>query len=311
MEYVPKYDRCCGKQYGPKMTAGGFSFYTTGFNLGENVEKHEHQLDQVIFVRSGRYQETLGQNRTHERSAPAILFLPAGMPHQCVHFAPGKHFVIEASRQELESIGFMTGIPVKIALDEAMFDIHRLIHEFESPRPEPTAFLKGLAQMMFGHAEWTACLGLVQKRLPAWLRALKSLVDENFLKAWTLEELSYEVGVDPEYLTDKFTSVYGLSPSKYLHMRRIRYACELLQTTDLTLPEVAICAKFADQAHFSRTFRYYLGVTPKTFMQIARRLTRTTRPLPFRKTDRNPWNDQLTSDGTVLPLLPKVGGKKR
>lgn len=61
-----------------------------------------------------------------------------------------------------------------------------------------------------------------------------------------------------------FRSVYGMAPSDYQRQLRIRLARRLL--ADGTAPAIAAAeAGFADQAHLTRWFRRYYGVTPGAY----------------------------------------------
>jgi hypothetical protein len=54
----------------------------------------------------------------------------------------------------------------------------------------------------------------------------------------------------------------GDSPHRYLMMRRVARARQLLLTSDLGLSQIASDCGLADQAHFSRLFRRFLGCSP-------------------------------------------------
>jgi AraC family transcriptional regulator len=299
-----KHGHCTEKVTGIKLTAGGFRFSMSTFQTGQIVARHEHVLDQIRFIRSGDCKETFGANG-HELalSAPAILFLPAGMPHSSIHHSESEHFVIEAERDELDSIDFMSSIPMQISVDTAMFDVHRLVREFESPQAESSGILKGLASIMFGHVDRVANSAFMAKQMPAWLKRVKHLIDSQFLRPWTLEELSYETGMDPEHLTTQFKNAFKLTPSAYLRMRRIHYSCVLIETSDRQLADIAIAAGFANQAHFARVFQYYMGVTPQAFKRCTRGIRGTGQPLPLRRARVDAWDD---TGNDLLKLLPKA-----
>jgi AraC family transcriptional regulator len=69
----------------------------------------------------------------------------------------------------------------------------------------------------------------------------------------------------------QFKAATGLPPHKYVIMRRVERAKELLQTnTHLTLAEVAAHAGFSDQSHLSHHFKRHVGVTPGRYQTPAR-----------------------------------------
>jgi AraC-like DNA-binding protein len=83
-----------------------------------------------------------------------------------------------------------------------------------------------------------------------------------------LDELAAVAGCSRFAAYRAFTSVYGLPPSDYQRQLRIRQARHLLAGG--TSPAVAAAeAGFADQAHLTRWFRRYYGITPGAY-QAAR-----------------------------------------
>jgi len=58
-----------------------------------------------------------------------------------------------------------------------------------------------------------------------------------------------------------FRKATGLPPHAYLRQLRVERARELLFRR-MPLAEVALAAGFADQAHFTRTFKQITGTTP-------------------------------------------------
>jgi transcriptional regulator GlxA family with amidase domain len=51
---------------------------------------------------------------------------------------------------------------------------------------------------------------------------------------------------------------------------RMRKVEHLLADPGLPLPQVAVAAGFADQAHFTRTFRRFCGLTPAAWRRAHR-----------------------------------------
>jgi AraC-like DNA-binding protein/quercetin dioxygenase-like cupin family protein len=64
-----------------------------------------------------------------------------------------------------------------------------------------------------------------------------------------------------------FQSAIGTSPLEYLLRLRVNTACALLTGTKLRIAEVASRVGHSSATDFSRAFRKYIGVTPKTYRQ--------------------------------------------
>jgi AraC-like DNA-binding protein len=82
-------------------------------------------------------------------------------------------------------------------------------------------------------------------------------------------ELESITGLARYELARQFRIVFGTSPYRYLLMRRLHLARELIHH-GRPLVEVAGDAGFADQAHFTRVFKAAFGLTPARYRSLRR-----------------------------------------
>ena len=59
-----------------------------------------------------------------------------------------------------------------------------------------------------------------------------------------------------------FTSYMKMSPLEYINTVRVYTACELLETTDAPVADVAHKCGFTTNSTFNRNFKQLMGVTP-------------------------------------------------
>ena len=105
----------------------------------------------------------------------------------------------------------------------------------------------------------------------SWLRDVRDLLDEHVPEQPTLTELAEVVGVHPVHLARSFRREYGVTVAEYARSLRLDWAAQRLIEGGSTLAEIAANAGFADQSHFTRTFRQYAGVTPGCYRDLLRR----------------------------------------
>jgi AraC family transcriptional regulator len=86
----------------------------------------------------------------------------------------------------------------------------------------------------------------------------------------SLTSLAEAIGIHPVYLASEFRRHYRRSIGAYVRRLRVDYACRQLTTTEAPLAEIALAAGFADQSHFSRTFKSHVGMTPLAYRRDAR-----------------------------------------
>ncbi|MBI4696501.1 MAG: helix-turn-helix domain-containing protein [Gammaproteobacteria bacterium] len=85
-----------------------------------------------------------------------------------------------------------------------------------------------------------------------------------------MDALAREFGLSLRTLTRRFRDATGTSPLEYLQRQRIRAAKELLESTNLTIAEVAYRVGYLDQGHFARLFERAMTVGPREYRRTVR-----------------------------------------
>lgn len=98
-------------------------------------------------------------------------------------------------------------------------------------------------------------------------RRVLELIDAALDARLTVEMLSREVGLSPAHFARAFKESLGRAPHQYLLALRLARARRLLETTPLSLSDIAQRSGFADQAHFTRLFKRAFGTTPGALMR--------------------------------------------
>jgi AraC-like DNA-binding protein len=94
-----------------------------------------------------------------------------------------------------------------------------------------------------------------------WVRKIREYLDANACRNISVRELVNLTGLNRMYLTRVFTEEVGMPPHAYLLGFRLHQARALLLKGE-AITEVALATGFTDQAHFSRHFKKYFGLTP-------------------------------------------------
>lgn len=97
--------------------------------------------------------------------------------------------------------------------------------------------------------------------------AARAYLREHLVENVSLGDLTALTGLSRSYLLELFTKETGVSPYRYLQSLRVQRAKGLLETG--TPPaEAAMGAGFADQSHFTRFFKDFIGLTPRQYQRI-------------------------------------------
>ena len=99
-------------------------------------------------------------------------------------------------------------------------------------------------------------------RAPAWLSAAEELLRARIGECVRLSELAAEIDVPATQVARAFRAHRGVSVGEYGRRLRIEWAAAEVAGGDRSLVEIAAEAGFADQSHFTRFFRRYVGTTP-------------------------------------------------
>ncbi|WP_027182777.1 AraC family transcriptional regulator [Desulfovibrio inopinatus] len=91
------------------------------------------------------------------------------------------------------------------------------------------------------------------------------LVHERAGERLTLDDLAAAGGFSRFYFQRLFKREIGVTPVQYLQRHRTRLVARALQA-GIGAAEAAHEAGFADQSHMIRTFRDYVGISPRKFL---------------------------------------------
>jgi len=111
-------------------------------------------------------------------------------------------------------------------------------------------------------------------------RALKWL-HHSFERPFHLVRLARYCGVSPAYLCRLFRYYLNTTPVGYLTKLRLNLAKQLLETTDLSLSDIAFLVGFRHLTYFIRQFRRYFGQSPAQVRSQIRGSKRPRRAIPI------------------------------
>jgi AraC-like DNA-binding protein len=93
-------------------------------------------------------------------------------------------------------------------------------------------------------------------------------VNENLSdRDFNVERLCQIVGISRTQLHRKMKEITGISSGDFVRNIRLDQAAKLIRENKVNISEVAYRVGFANQAHFSTTFKKHFGVTPKEYAE--------------------------------------------
>lgn len=105
--------------------------------------------------------------------------------------------------------------------------------------------------------------GAEQRRVA---RRARAALDEALLEPVSAQHLALTAGCSRFALYRAFQAEYGMAPSDYQRLLRLRRARHLL-TSGKSPADAAAASGFSDQAHFNRWFKRTYGITPGAYQR--------------------------------------------
>lgn len=105
--------------------------------------------------------------------------------------------------------------------------------------------------------------GLCDRKLKQVLAYIDAHLGQNI----SLRELAKVAQISQYHFSGLFKQSVGIPPYRYVLLRRIERAKDLLQKERLPINEVALSCGFADQSHLTKHFRRSVGMTPRVFRE--------------------------------------------
>jgi transcriptional regulator GlxA family with amidase domain len=103
---------------------------------------------------------------------------------------------------------------------------------------------------------------------PNWYDTIKdaiAYVSQNYASPISVPDLAARANLSPAQFTRIFKRQTETTPAQYIARTRVNAARVLLESTDKLVADIAAATGFYDHAHFIRTFKSIVGITPSRY----------------------------------------------
>jgi AraC family transcriptional regulator len=245
----------------------GLTLAETVYPAGLVIPPHEHANPFFCLLLEGRCTQACG-HRTWTGRPSILTIFPAGLAHANHWHGPGGRVLhVELARPWLERLRGRTAVLDRPADYEGGLPVwlaRRLLDECRRPDDASPLAAEGLVLELLAECSRSP-VGAPDARPPRWLEHARELLRDRFAEALTLGDVAAAAGVSADHLARSFRRFQGCTVGEYVRRLRVEFACRRLAAAEVPLVQVALEAGFADQSHFTKTFKRHTGMTPASF----------------------------------------------
>lgn len=262
-----------GKFLGNAMESRVFAGHTlslTGYSNEESTEVwHSHENTSISFLLSGTHQEDLC-GRHHHRLPGDIKVVPAGETHRCYGYqGQARKINLDLNPALLKQMELGSDAVIKLLQDSqrTKFMLIKLYQELSAGEDTCEVDLQLLLFQLLQRSDRVPGTG---KHTPAWVIQLKEILHDEWTAHLDLHDLALRLGVHPVTISRYFPQYFDTTLGLYQKQLKIDHALHLIKATKMSLTEIAYSCGFADQAHFTRTFKVITGFLPKDYRNFGK-----------------------------------------
>ena len=242
---------------------------------GHSVRRHHHANAIISAVMKGSASEQFAR-REYTLPCGSVLTKPAEEAHAhrygnrgarvlTIEIAPAKQLALglqdALARVQLVSSPFVANL------------IASMRHELANADASSELILEGLLLQLIGLLGRDAR----SKAVPGdpVVSLVTEFLHENFRRRLTIVDIARQFNVSPQRLAACFRARFGRSVGRYQRQLRIQCALGKLQSTEISLTDIAIEAGYFDQSHFTHAIKANTGLTPAAIRAKKLKLTKT------------------------------------
>ena len=246
------------------------------YSANLRLPRHTHERPYLCLIRSGTYSERFGR-RSRSCGPAMVVYHPAGEHHcQEMHGCDVASFNVEIGptwQRRMTEIGMASDQPAQFQGGRPLALAARMLDELDRDDADSALAIENSLWELLAEIQ-SATASRPSRSRPAWLDAVRELLNASLQKPPSLNAVAREFGVHPMHLAATFRRHFGCSVGEHVRRQRVNAAREMLEDPELSLTQIASDVGFADQSHLTRTFKRLTGVTPgqyRTFLPFKTR----------------------------------------
>jgi AraC-like DNA-binding protein len=235
------------------------------------LSEHRTQVQTLILVVRGKLTYHLNGN-TVPLEKGDFLYYPQGTVRAAYNAPDGPH--------QKYFVQFKVDHPAPFKLPDDFCKIRTPHYDYLKQRfiglnqqwfaqmPHYQTICQGIVLELIGHM---AREGEMEQFASIKLRLMEMVrehIIEHYREPVRISDLAELIDRAPNYITQTFKEITGLTPITYMHHLRVQRARTLiLSNTRMTIGEISDHLGYNDQSHFNKMFKKIMGCPPSALMQ--------------------------------------------
>jgi len=249
-------------------------------HTAHDVVIHAHDFHQLIYCKTGGGYITLG-NKRFKALAGHVYISKTGSLHS-IEASPNmqlleiKFFADESLLAQLPIEFDLSALPsaCEMLLTAGAEGIKGELHFQEAANCAFKLFLiRTLRHFSPSHSESRAYTHSAVLNTPEYAKEnndikilnLRYFIEDMLSQEITLSSLASEVNFSNAYFIKRFNILFGIPPMRFVNLRRVSRAKQLIEQTELSLSEIASKCGFSSPHYFSRIFKSFEGISPQQY----------------------------------------------
>lgn len=241
---------------------------------GEDIPLHWHEYIEFEFVVSGTGEHTYNNEKHTLRPGSAWMICHCDF-HQIIATSKMTIYNIQFSKDFLDEAlsANLSFSKFNIQLNPAetsmlMQKVEELIeeshHDFSYRNLMAKCIISEIVVFMIRNSPPKLSL---PKHSP--VQQLVSYINAHFMENISLTDLANMSSLSPNYLGQLFKNQIGYTFHEFLNRLRLRYACNLLLTSNISIKEIAFLSGYRSVEYFLYIFKAKLNLTPQQYRNRA------------------------------------------
>lgn len=244
------------------------------------IRLHTHEAHELYFLVSGQRRYFIGQ-RIYDVSPGDLVIIPKNELHKTT--SPGtegyNRYVLFVEHENLRPLAESLGQDVfrelmdsgcihlpQRAADQILSDLEQLEQEYDPASAYAQAFA---AHMVYDILLCALRYGKKKKNCTGEgvdkIQDVAQYISTHYREELTLQSVAEMVFMEHTYFSKRFKQLTGFGFHEYLTQTRIREAELLLESTDLSMGQIAERCGFSGSNYFGDVFRRWHGISPSEY----------------------------------------------